>query len=184
MNTLADRTKPELARWYNITLFSTVKQPPPQVIKKGNFPMTISLMAKHLPPSTATAKGHMRQTRKNVKYTKPPERKKQGEAPVEQLEQRTDAVLTKIIDPQQGITTDLTGRFPVTSNRGNKYLFSLYNCGSNSILARTTKTRTDNEFLQVFQGRHEHLSTRGLKPPYTCLDNEAPPALPERNPRK
>ena len=39
------------------------------------------------------------------------------------LIQQTNTVITKIIDHKRQIFTDLTGKFPVKSNRGNKYLF-------------------------------------------------------------
>ena len=82
---------------------------------------------------------------------------------------------TKIIDPQQWIATDLTGRFPVTSNRGNKYLFILYYYNSNIIPVITTKNRKYKEFIRVFQDLQKHLTTRGLNTNYMYLYNEASP---------
>ena len=55
------------------------------------------------------------------------------------LVQHTNTVFTKIIDHKQKIATDLTGKLPVTSNRGNKYLFVLYNYDRNFILIRPMK---------------------------------------------
>ena len=37
------------------------------------------------------------------------------------------------------------------------------------------KARTDKEIISVFQGLHENLTTRGLKPNYMWLDNKAQP---------
>ena len=39
------------------------------------------------------------------------------------------------------------------------------------------KNRTDKEFICVFQDLHGHLNTRGLKPNYMRLDNEASPTF-------
>jgi hypothetical protein len=38
------------------------------------------------------------------------------------------------------IYTDQTGRFPITSSRGNKYIMILYNYESNDILAEPLKS--------------------------------------------
>ena len=40
------------------------------------------------------------------------------------------------------IYTDLTGSFPITSNRGHKYIFVLYDHDSNAILFETLKLHT------------------------------------------
>ena len=50
------------------------------------------------------------------------------------LTQCTNAVFTKIINHKRKIATDLTGKLPIISNRGNKYLFVLYDYDSNIIL--------------------------------------------------
>ena len=91
------------------------------------------------------------------------------------METRSNHVFTKIIDPQQRIETDLTRRFPVTSNRGNKYLFILYEYDRNCILVCPMKNRMDKEFIRVFQDIYGHLTTRGLNPNYMQLDNDASP---------
>ena len=43
------------------------------------------------------------------------------------LIKRTNTVFTKIINHNRKITTYLAGKFYVTSNRGNKYLFFYMN---------------------------------------------------------
>ena len=72
---VADRTKPEQEQWYHATLFGPGKQTLIQAINKGYFAtwpnLTRKLINKHLPPSMATAKGHMHQTRKKLKSNKP-----------------------------------------------------------------------------------------------------------------
>ena len=87
------------------------------------------------------------------------------------LVQFNNTVFTKIIDHKRQIATEVTGRFPVTSNRGNKCLCFLYDYDSNSILVRPMKSRADSESIQVFTDLHDHLLTRGLKPAYMILDS-------------
>ena len=64
-----------------------------------------------------TAKGHMHQTRKNLKSTKTQELNTPEEELMKPLVQRTNTVFTNIIYHKQQIATDLTGKFPFTSNR-------------------------------------------------------------------
>ena len=96
---------------------------------------------------------------------------------MERLETRSNHVFTNIIDPQEHIATELTGRLPATSNRGKKYLFILYKYNSNCILVCPMKNRTEKEFIPVFQYLHGNLTKRGLKPNYMQLDNKASPVF-------
>ena len=122
-NFMEERTKPDPVQWYHITLLSTVKQTPIQAIKKGYLStwtnLTIYLINKHLPPSMATAKGHMHQTRKNINYNKQQDPTKLEKPPMSPLAQRTNTVFTKVIYHKIQTATNLTGKFPVTSNSGN-----------------------------------------------------------------
>ena len=119
---------------------------------------------KHLPTSMATAKDHTKQIRKNIKSTNTQGTPPNKDEPMGTLETRSNHVFAKIIDPQQQIETDLNRRFPVTSNRGNKYLFIFYNYDRNCIMVRPMKNRTEKEFIRVFQYLHGNLTTRFLKP--------------------
>ena len=125
----------------------------------------------------ATPKGHIHQTRKNRKSSKTQELKIPEEELMKPLVQRTNTVFTKIIDQKCQIATDLIGKFPVTSNMWNKYIFVLYDYDSNCILIRPMKSREDIEFTRVFKDLYEHPLIRGLKPAYMRLYNEAYPAF-------
>jgi hypothetical protein len=74
---------------------------------------------------------------------------------------------------QVNINTDQTGRFPVVSSKGNKYIMLLYDYNSNEILAQPIKDRTASELLKAFQFMEQELVARGLKPKLMKLDNEA-----------
>ena len=67
------------------------------------------------------------------------------------LVKRTNIVFTKITDNKHQIATDLTGKFSVTSNRANKYLFVLYDYDSKFILIRPMKSRPDSKFIKYLQ---------------------------------
>ena len=69
-NLMVDSPKPELLQWYHTTLCSPVKHALIQAINRGYFAtqpnLTIDLINNHIPPSMATSKGHMHQTRNNL----------------------------------------------------------------------------------------------------------------------
>ncbi|KAL7550663.1 hypothetical protein ACHAWF_013882 [Thalassiosira exigua] len=69
--------------------------------------------------------------------------------------------------------TDLTGPFPFTSARGNRYLFFLYTYDGNVVLMETMKSRADNEMKRVYEKSYARLDKRGIKPQFNIMDNEA-----------
>ena len=72
------------------------------------------------------------------------------------------------------IFSDKTGRFPVTSSKGNKYIMIMYDYDSNIILGEAMKSRTGDEILRIFTKMHTELKEKGLKPKMHRLDNECP----------
>ena len=55
------------------------------------------------------------------------------------LTKRTNQTFPKVTECSNKIYTDQTGRFPVTSSRGYKYIMIAYEYDSNNILAETLK---------------------------------------------
>jgi hypothetical protein len=85
---------------------------------------------------------------------------------------KTQYIYAATIDAGQ-IYTDQTGRLPVVSSKGNKYIMILYDYGSNAILAQPIKDRTSPELLKAVQVMEQELVAHGLKPKLMKLDNEA-----------
>ena len=174
LNVLESRVNPYLSQCYHATLFIPVHQTLLQATKKGYFAMwtnlTVGLM-KHLSPSMGTAKGHMNQTMNNFQSTRTPDPTPLENSPLEKLDTCPNKFFIKIINPQQRITTSPKIRFPVTPNKGNKYLFFLYKCDSNSTLVWTIMARMDKKSIRVFQYLYMHLTTRVLKHNYIRLEN-------------
>ena len=73
----------------------------------------------------ATDKVHMDQTRNNIKSTEQQEKMKLEDPLMKLLIQHTNTVFNKIINQKRKIYTDITGKFPVSSNRRKKYLLLL-----------------------------------------------------------
>jgi hypothetical protein len=145
-------------------------------IKNGNFSSWSGLaehdVEKHLSKSTSTTKGHVNQQRQNARTTKIKDAQVLVTEPDIDNGVKTQFVYAATIDAGQ-IYTDQTGRFPVVSSRGNKYIMILYDYDSNAILAQPIKDRTASELLKAFQVMEQELVARGLKPKLVKLDNEA-----------
>jgi hypothetical protein len=125
-----------------------------------------------LSKSTSTTKGHLNQQRQNARTTKIKDAKVIVTEPDIDHGIKTQFVCAATIDAGQ-IYTDQTGRFPVVSSKGNKYIMILYDYDSNAILAQPIKDLTAPELLKAFQVMEQALVARGLKPKLMKLDNEA-----------
>jgi hypothetical protein len=127
---------------------------------------------KHLSKSTSTTKGHLNQQRQNARTTEVKDPKVIITEPNLDQGIKTQYIYAATIDAGQ-IYTDQTGRFPVVSSKGKKYIMILYDYGSNAILAQPIKDRTVPEVLKAFKVIEQELVARGLKPKLMTLDNEA-----------
>jgi hypothetical protein len=132
----------------------------------------VARIEKHLSKSTSTTKGHLNQQRQNAKTTKVKDPQVIMTEPDLDQGIKTQYVYSATIDAGQ-IYTDQTGRFPVVSSKGNKYIMILYDYDSNAILAQPIKDRTAPELLRAFQVMEQELVARGLTPKLMKLDNEA-----------
>jgi hypothetical protein len=89
---------------------------------------------------------------------------------------RTNAIYAAIstIEPPTGqISSDQTGRFPVTASTGMKYVLVVYDYNSNAILAEPLLNRGAKTILAAYTKIHTLLVQRGLRPQLQRLDNEA-----------
>jgi hypothetical protein len=113
--------------------------------KKGIFSswpgLNKHIVEKYLSKSTSTAKGHLNQQRQNARTTKIKDAQLLDSETDLDHGIKTQFVYAATIDAGQ-IYTDRTGRFPVVSSKGNKYIMILYYYDSNAILAKPIKDRT------------------------------------------
>ena len=68
--------------------------------------------------------------------------------------------------------SDLTGKFPVQSDRGNNYILVAYHYDANNILTTPLKNRTGPCILSGITKIHDKLRKRGLTPKLHIMDNE------------
>jgi hypothetical protein len=105
---------------------------------------------KYLSKSTSTAKVHLNQQIQNDRTTKIKDAHLLDSENNQDYGIKTQFVYAATINAGQ-IYTDQTGRLPVVSSKGNKYIMILYDYDSNAILAQPTKDRTASELLKAFQ---------------------------------
>eukprot|EP00804_Cyclotella_cryptica_P015695 CCRYP_018924-RA/>CCRYP_018924-RA protein AED:0.15 eAED:0.15 QI:0/-1/0/1/-1/1/1/0/1314 len=156
-----------------------------------SFPgLSSAAVKKYLPPSTATAKGHMARNQKNLRSTTKA-RNKLNQTPTT-IKQVGNTPIDPDLNPPEEPTapchlfigatignlfentvyTDLTGQFPAQSYKGNKYVFVAYAYGPNAILARAMPSRTDKAMVEAYQYIYHYLESKGFKPQLNISDNE------------
>ena len=135
-----------------------------KAIKKGFYltwpGLTAKAVVKNLPKSIVTAQGHQTLTRQNIRSTK-----------------KEHKVYAITFDTHHQLAMDLTGRFPVQSSKGHRYILILWDGDSNAILAEPMRNRSDAEYIRAYQALVKYLKERGTKPELQRLDNEASKAL-------
>jgi hypothetical protein len=85
---------------------------------------------------------------------------------------KTEFVYATIVNSGQ-IHSDLTGRFPTTSAKGNTYdVLVLYDYDTNNFLTEPMKIRGDQEMVRAYNKLIQELVDHGFKPRLQRLDNE------------
>ena len=183
---IKNKTKQQLANYLHGCCFAPKSSTFIRAIKNGNFiswpGLDSTIIDKHLVPSIATAKGHLDQERKNLQSTKTPMTPAPSDnddtddffpTPTVDNEKTHDvcAIITPF-DPKSTAYSDLTGRFPHKSSRGNEYLLVVYDFDSNAILVEAIKNRTAKEITKAWEKIHLVLKSTGAAPNLYILDNE------------
>ena len=70
------------------------------------------------------------------------------------------------------VYSDLTGKFPVRSFKGNQYIFLAYIYDANAILVRPMKNREASSHVAAFKSIYTYLKNRNFKPALHVMDNE------------
>ena len=185
-------SKQNLVDYLNASALSPTQSGWTKAINKGFFTtwpgLATQLVQKYLAKKEATTYGHLKQNRKGLRSTSntqadaktlapPSTTQDTNQFPEPKHPTRTHDMFVKIIDLEGKIYTDQTGRFPVTSSRGHKYLCCAYDYDSNTIHAEPMKTKTGTELMTTYQSIQTLLSERGLIPKLHILDNECPQVL-------
>jgi hypothetical protein len=150
-----------------------------QAVKDGHLitwpGLTEDDINKHLKLTPATAMGHMNQRRQKKRSTSKVPIEKQP-TPDTDLGTKTHLVYAVVVDQGQ-LCTDLTGKFPVRSSKGNSNVMVCYVYDCNNIKVIPMKSRSASEWVKTYDTVHQELSVKGLKPELQTLENEASAAL-------
>jgi hypothetical protein len=168
-----------LVHYFQKALFSPTKYALLQAVTNGHLVtwpgLTEDAIHKHLKLTPATAMVHMNQRRQNIRST--------SKTPIEDvpttdtnLGTKTHLIYAILVDQGQ-LYTDLTGKFPVRSSKGNSYVMFCYVYDCNYVKGIPMKSRSASEWVKAYDHIHQELTARGFKPKLQTLDNEASDAL-------
>ncbi len=82
-----------------------------------------------------------------------------------------------IKDLSDTIHSDKTGRFPYTSQQGNRYIMAAIHLDANYIFIEPMKNKTEKEMMVAYQRIVNRMQTEGLGLKKHILDNEASKAF-------
>jgi hypothetical protein len=120
-------------------------------------------------------KGHLNQQRHKTRST---QKRAPSDAPTLTPDNigKTNFVYATIMDA--GLThSDLTGRLPTTSLKGNTYVLFLYEYETNKILTKPMKSRGDQEMVRAYSKLIQELVDNIFKPRLQSLVNECSNSL-------
>ena len=130
--------------------------------------LSYDLVLKYLNKKQATILGHLQQPQKGLLsmqkeelQTKPKLEPEPNQFTSLEHSVSTNIVFLKTVDLTGKIYTDKTGRFLITSSKGDKYILVAYHYDSNTIHAEPLKTRTGLELKTAYHKLHTLLTNRG-----------------------
>jgi hypothetical protein len=127
---------------------------------------------RYYPKTIKTAKGHLNQTRKNVRSTKV------KATPLETCNtshlhgKKVRNVYTQTYMVFKTMFSNKTGQFPIQSLCGNKYIMVMVEINSNPILVKPMKNCKDAKMIQAYNALLLLLKWAGIVPKKHVLHNE------------
>ena len=150
--------------------------------------LTSALVSKYLDKSHETTYGHLKLVRQGIRSSnittrlhRPPQNGmlENSSSETETGRTKTHHIGFNTISPKDLtedlkhlIATDLPGRFPITSARGHKYLFLMYDYDANYIKAVPIKSRESAELVRGMEECYATLTKNNFKAKILRLDNE------------
>jgi hypothetical protein len=137
--------------------------------------LTEDAINKYLKLAPATAMGHMNQRRQNIRSTSK-ETVEKKTTPDTYLGTKTHLVYAVVVDQGQ-LYTNLKGKFPMRSSRGNSYGMVCYAYDCNCVKFIPMKYRSASEWVKSHDTVHQELTAKGFKPNLQTIDNDTSAAL-------
>ena len=164
-NSLTIRTVPALINFYHLTLGAPSITTWLQAIDKGwfsNFPgLTSGRVRQYCTNKMETAKGHLKLKRQHVQSTKP-----------KQIRSNNHTVSAHVFEPRNQLSMDMTGRYPITSKRGNQYILVMIDWDTNYIKLIPLKSRKADTYVNAYKEGYEWFKEHGVQAKLLKLDNE------------
>ena len=90
----------------------------------------------------------------------------------DQTNARTKDVMFKVVKSEALTYTDLKGRFPQRSRRGNQYILVAYHVDGNLIWGIPIRNRTGRTILDAYKQLKELFTSAAMEPNTWIMDNE------------
>jgi hypothetical protein len=173
------RNTGSLIHYLHKALFSPTRAAMLQAVKHRHLitwpGLTEDAINKHLKLTPATTMGHMSQRRQNIQTTSKASTEKQQPPDID-LGTKTHLVYAVVVDQGQ-LYTDLTGKFPARSRKGNSYVMLCYIYDCKYVKVVPMKSRSASEWVKAYDSIHQELTVKGFKQKLQTLDKEASTAL-------
>jgi hypothetical protein len=105
---------------------------------------------KYYPETSETSKGHMNQTRKNVRSTKAKRTPLETCDTLQLHGKKVRDIYMTMYDVRKTMFSDQTGQFPMRLQSSNKYIMVLVEIDSNAILVEPMTNRKDAEMIRAY----------------------------------
>ncbi len=157
--------------YYHVLAGFPVKDTFLDAVWAGNYAtwpgLTTTLIAKHFPNLEEIQKGHMKGQRKGIRSTKVRE---QVEIKIEpgtevlpqQPMKKQHDIFVVICKLAEEVHTNQMGAFPVTSQRGYRYIMVGIHLDANYIFCELMKNRTENEMIKAYECMVRRMKNSGL----------------------
>jgi hypothetical protein len=119
---------------------------------------------KYYPEMIKTAKGHLNQTKKNVRSTKFKATLLETCNTSHLHSKKVRNVYTQTYMVRKTMFSDQTGQFPIQSLRGNKYIMVMVKINSNAILVESMKNCKDAKMIRAYNTLLLQLKRSGIVP--------------------
>ena len=170
----------QLIVFYHATMGFPVIDTWCKAIKAGYFrgwpQLTDTRVRRFIKFSEEQELGHMDQRRTGIRSTKPatPIAPDDHMVPYqkEPLNDKTHMVFMTLHECEGQLYSDQTGRFPLTSNKGNAYVVLFYTVDANHIKSYPIKSRHKSELKKAYDDVYSYLRVRGYRPKLHKLDNK------------
>jgi hypothetical protein len=131
--------------------------------------LTSKRLRKYPSHSKATARGHLDQHRQGFRSTQSPAKLPD----TAQAPHSNGNTYVQIVEMTNTNHSDLTGRFPVTSRSGNKYILVMFNEDSEYIHVEAMPGRSQTDYINAYSRGYKFFESRNIHPTFEHMDNEA-----------